>query len=457
MQSAVELSQPFSWRVLSYRIAQVLLLFGVILLPTGAGYMNDVLILVAVFAALSGQVKEKWAMISAQRNTAWTFLFSLIIIAGIFYTHGTLKYAWQGFIKYEKILFFIAYLPLLSKKNFRELVLNAFLLSALISIAIIMSGLVEPEPLINAIDSAFIVSFASFILLRKCIEGGQWRWLYGLLFVFVGCYLLLYNVERTGYLLFLGGLGTAFWQTFRGHGLLVGISIILTLVVGLYSFSPSFQHRIYEGYQEARGYITDDAKMSRAIGLRLGLISEAYKLPEENEAGMNNFPSLYDAYYQQRGFLFEKQWFLHPHADIRLSSIGLRLGFMQYSWRDIKKHPVFGNGNGSFHDVYKAGGGPTIGDDYLGHPHNEYILILFQFGLVGLIVFLLWQWVMWRESFQLPRQEQYYLQGLLVCFALLGCCNASLFVNPSGVVFVILYTLFLASKTDERGRPWKLP
>lgn len=450
----MELTQPFSWRLLSFRMAQLLLLYGVILLPTGAGHMNNILIAVAALALLSGQVKEKWAMIRAQRTTAWILLFSFILIASIFYTQGTLKYAIQGLVKYEKILFFIAYLPLLADKNFRDLVLNVFILSALISVVIIMSGLVEPEPLINAIDSAFIVSVVSFVLLRKYLEGGQWRWLYGALFVFVGAYLLLFNVERTGYLLFLGGLGTAFWQTFRWRGLLIGLSLILTLVVGLYSFSPSFQHRLYEGFQEARAYTSDDVKISRSIGVRLGLIAEVYKVPIESDSSINNFPSLYNTYLDKQGFIFEKFWFLHPHADIRLSSIGLRLGFMQYSWREIKKHPWFGNGNGSFHDVYWAGGGPTIGDDYLGHPHNEYILILFQFGVVGLMIFLLWQGVMWFESFQLPQQEQYLLQGLLVSFALLGLCNASLFVNPSGVVFVILATLFLAAKTDKRGRPW---
>ncbi len=456
MQTTIEYSQAFSWRLLSFRMAQSLLLFAVILLPTGAGFMNDVLIATVVFALLSGQVFEKWKLIHQLRTTQWTLLFSLLLLIGVFYTQGSVKYAWQGFVKYEKILFFIAYFPLLLEKQFRDLLLNIFILSALVSILIIMTGLVEPEPLINAIDSAFIVGVSSFLLLRKSLDAEKGAWIYGVLFAFVAAYLLLYNVERTGYLIFLGGLGIVFWQQFRWRGFVVGLALIVPFVLTLYSFNPSFAHRIDEGLQEARGYVSNEAKTSRAIGKRLGLITEAYKLPEANDFSTQRYPALYDAYLSQYGFLHEEQWFLHPHAEIRLSSIGLRLGFMEYSWREIIKHPILGNGTGSFYDVYWAGGGPTIGDTRLGHPHNEYVLILFQFGAIGLLIFLLWQYALWRDANQLPQAERFYLQGLLVCFALLGLCNASLFVNPSGVVFVILFSVFLAAKKDERERLWKL-
>lgn len=437
-------------------MAQSLLLFAVILLPTGAGFMNDVLIATVVFALLSGQVFEKWKLIHQLRTTQWTLLFSLLLLIGVFYTQGSVKYAWQGFVKYEKILFFIAYFPLLLEKSFRDLLLNTFIISALLSILIIMSGLIEPEPLINAIDSAFIIGLASFLLLRKSLDAEKVAWIYRVLFAFVAAYLLLYNVERTGYLIFFGGVGVLFWQQFRWRSVVIGLGFIVPLFLSLYYFNSTFAHRIDVGFQEARGYVSDEAKISRAIGKRLGFINEAYKIPEANNFLTQPYPALYSTYLNQYGFLHEEQWLLHPHAEIRLSSIGLRLGFMQYSWREIIKHPILGNGTGSFYDVYWAGGGPTIGDTHLGHPHNEYILILFQFGALGLIIFLLWQIALWRDANQLIQPERFYLQGLVVCFALLGLCNASLFVNPSGVVFVILYSAFLAAKKDERERLWKL-
>jgi hypothetical protein len=457
VQDTLEFSQAFSWRLFSYRLAQLFLLYGIILLPTGAGHMNDVLILSAAFSLLSGQVYQKWAMIRDQKLTFWTFVFSLLILISVFYTQGSWKYAWQGFIKYEKILFFMVFFPLFLEKSFRDLALNSFIISAFLSVLIILSGYVQPEPLINAIDSAFIVSVASFLVLRKALDGGPWRWLSILLFIFLGSYLLLFNVERTGYLLFFAGVGIAFWQRFSWRGLWIGFGVILSFLIAFYYLNSTFSHRLSEGYQEANRYLSADARTSRAIGEALGLISFAYKEPEIEQYRGLSFPSFYKTYRSKHGLRSEDQWFLHPHADIRLSSIGLRLGFIKYSWREIKKHPWLGNGNGSFRDVYWAGGGPTIADDYLGHPHNEYVLIVFQFGFLGLLIFLFWQLCIWTESFRLPQAEQCYLQGLVLCFALLGLCNASLFVNPSGVVFVILYTIFLASKPYQRGRPWTSP
>lgn len=131
--------------------------------------------------------------------------------------------------------------------------------------------------------------------------------------------------------------------------------------------------------------------------------------------------------------------------------MGLRLSFLKYSGEIIKERPIFGSGTGSFYDVYKAIDHENkLGGGY-SHPHNEYILILFQLGIVGLGVFLLWLLWLWRESFSLPEQEGRLLQGLIVAFAILSFCNASLFVNPSGGLFVIMAAVLSASsvKQDE--------
>jgi O-antigen ligase len=450
------LNQRWSFRDINYRLAQIFLWLSVMALPFGVGYINTLLLSAVAFTLLSGHWREKLEMLRSQKTTRWVLEFMAVILFGVLYSAATSKHAWGGFSKYDKILFFIAYLPLITEQKFRHGLINAFLVSALISVLIIIGGFDSGDPLINPIDSSFIVGVASFILLRKCLEGGQWRWLQGALFVFLGTYLLFYNIERSGYLIFFGLLGTVFWQYFRWRGLLVGLSLILSLILSLYWLSPVFQQRLDRGYAEAKVYISTESKTSQAIGRRLGLITDVVASHETFWDKKTNDFSLYAAYQAKQGLLAEKRWLLNPHADLQVSSIGLRLGFMQYSWREIQKHPWFGNGTGSFAEVYGAGGGPRIDENLLGHPHNEYILVWFQWGIFGLIIFLLWQLAMWVESFRLPKKEQFLLQGLLVCFALLGFCNATLYVNPTGDVFVILATVSLSAKNHERGHQWTL-
>lgn len=445
MLATVVFNQAFSWRDLNFRMAQLLLILGVLLQTFGAIYANHLLIAAVAFMLLSGHWREKAAMLRSQRTTWWTLAFLLVMFAGIFHSGGTAKLAWEAFSKYYKIFYFIVYLPLLTEQKVRDLLVNTFVISALILILLNMSGYYADDPLINAIDASFLVGFACFIILRKFLAGGKWRWLNGILFVCISSYLLLYNIERTGYVIYFGGLVTVFWQYFRWRGLLVGFGIIMSLVMSLYWLNPTFSQRIDRGFREARSYISDEARVSRSIGMRLGLITNLSSTEQENLLTRMSGSSLYNTYMQE---------LLHPYADLKYSSIGMRLGFIQYSWREIQKHPWLGNGTGSFDEVYQQGGGPTINESRLGHPHNEYVLVTFQWGVVGLLIFLLWQLFMWLDTFHLPKKEQCLLQGLIVCFALLGFCNVSLYVNPPGNVFVMFSTVFLAAKLNTRGRQW---
>ncbi len=420
-------------------IGQFLLLLGVFFLPFGAGFTNTILLAAAGFMLLSGHWREKLELLSRQKTTYWILLFGILMFVGVFYSGGTSKHAWEGLSKYDKILYFVIFLPLLTGSVYRRLLINVFVISVVLSV-IFGSD-------INPIDSSFLIGFTTFILLRRLIDSRKWRWFNSTLFIFLSIYLLFYNIERTGYLIFFGGLGVVFWQIFRWRGLLLGMTLIISLMVSLFWISPVFQDRIKLGYSESVSYLSEKAKMERSIAEYLGLIplQDSGIFEEKNT-------SLFDVYKGKTGLSAQKNWLLNPHAHFRHSSIGLRLGFAQYSWQEIKKHLWLGNGTGSFKDVYLAGGGPKIDVAPLGHPHNEYVLIWFQWGIIGLIVFLMWQLTLWKESFWLPKKEQALLQGLLVCFALLGFCNASLYVNPSGDIFVIMIAILLSSKNSDQGK-----
>lgn len=72
------------------------------------------------------------------------------------------------------------------------------------------------------------------------------------------------------------------------------------------------------------------------------------------------------------------------------SSVGYRLTFLCNSLEIIKNNPVIGVGTGDFiieyHQINKLKS-PHIPDT--DNPHNQYLLVLTQFGLLGFIVFLM--------------------------------------------------------------------
>ncbi len=71
------------------------------------------------------------------------------------------------------------------------------------------------------------------------------------------------------------------------------------------------------------------------------------------------------------------------------SSIGQRLNFLLNSLEIIKKNPVIGVGTGDFTIEYsrinELKSPQVVTTD---NPHNQYVLVLAQFGLVGFIIFL---------------------------------------------------------------------
>ena len=82
------------------------------------------------------------------------------------------------------------------------------------------------------------------------------------------------------------------------------------------------------------------------------------------------------------------------------SSVGVRLAMTMNSWQIIKKNKIIGVGTGDFpveykkiNELYPTSQPPTT------NPHNMYVLILVQIGLVGLISMLSIFYYQIKQSF----------------------------------------------------------
>ena len=137
-----------------------------------------------------------------------------------------------------------------------------------------------------------------------------------------------------------------------------------------------------------------------------------------------------------------------------ISSSGLRIGFWRTTLEIAKHNPILGTGMGTWADEYRkyvvsTPNTPKIATSG-GNPHQEYLLMASQLGLVGLALFLVWVGRCFVGSRYLPSHERIAAQSLLVAFTV-GCFfNSTLFDSATGHFFCIgLGILFAGYKSVE--------
>ena len=126
------------------------------------------------------------------------------------------------------------------------------------------------------------------------------------------------------------------------------------------------------------------------------------------------------------------------------TSIGLRIGFWVHSMNVIYDNLLFGVGTGDQMDEVKNV--LTKKHHYishLSHPHNEYINVLLQFGLIGFIIFL-------NIFYQILKykQEKYKKNMMLIVSFIISISLISSILNGKFLfaIFVVLISALISKK-----------
>jgi O-antigen ligase len=137
------------------------------------------------------------------------------------------------------------------------------------------------------------------------------------------------------------------------------------------------------------------------------------------------------------------------------SSVGQRMGFLRNTVELIRENPVLGVGTGGFAAAYAArasrtGGAPTH------NPHNEFLLMTAQFGVVGLALMLCLFGTQWWLAARLPgRFEQAAARGLVLTFVVASALSSTLVDHAEGLLFAYMSGLLFASYDDAGKRRWR--
>lgn len=144
-----------------------------------------------------------------------------------------------------------------------------------------------------------------------------------------------------------------------------------------------------------------------------------------------------------------------PGVAQRDSSTGLRLEFWGNTLKIIADSPILGVGTGGFTSAYAK---KVNGTDMVPatNPHNEYLMITTQIGLLGLIVMIALFVTQWRAASRLSSPMECNLARGLVLAMSIGCLfNSFLMDHAEGLFYAWLSGLLFAGL--PRSKPNGMP
>lgn len=135
-----------------------------------------------------------------------------------------------------------------------------------------------------------------------------------------------------------------------------------------------------------------------------------------------------------------------------VNSSGLRMDYYANSIAIIRDHPLFGVGTGGFEKAYEEKVSNTAMASS-NNPHNQYLLITVQLGVLGLGLLLYLFYTEWRMAGLLPTVlEQNLARGMLLTIASGSMLNSLLLDHSEGLFFAWASGMLFAGLNVARQR-----
>jgi O-antigen ligase len=332
-------------------------------------------------------------------------LFADVIIA-VSYSSADLKPALAGLNKYRELLLLFILPAFFQTENLRQKTWYVFITASVITLFSSYIIYLNPFDLFNPektndpsiksrITHSIFMSFFAFYCLHEAIEKKPQQFIYLSLFLLATVNLFFIVSGRSGQLSFIAlTLLFAVQRLNKKQAFLVSIALSIFLAV-FFQFSDNSE-RIYEGISESRNYL-------------------------QFNSGGND------------------------------TSMGLRLAFWKNTLKIISGNIWFGHGTGSFAIEYAKV--INHSEHLTANPHNEYLMIWAQLGLIGLGLFLAFLYSQYRYSFGLTQPDRGLAQGLLLSLVINCFFNASFIDFSEGYWYAMIMALCFSSGLDKHTNP----
>lgn len=393
-------SRPFRDCFLS--LSQIFAVGTAFVLPISTAGLMIFFSATVLCCLLAGNWHEKYLILRYNPMALMFVIFFALFLIGLSYTTVPMKAGLHTLIKYSKFLLGFFLFSTFRHEKTAYFAFAAFLLAAILTLLFSFIKFFGHWDVLNrfAFDSGvfkdhiftgFLLAFTSYCLAVLAFSiKSAWRWLFAVLFFAAVYNVLFINLGRSGYVVLFSLLLLLAWQQFAWKGLLAGLLISFFLCGSLLFLPANFKERFNLAHSE----ITQ---------------------------------------------------FKHGNFD---TSVGLRLEFYHNSLKLFKEHPWIGTGTGSFTQDYLA----VAKNKHFAtqNPHNEYLNMAVQFGLLGILILLGLFFVHAWTSFRLQGLRQYFAQAVLVSIAVGSLFNSWL-MDVSQGCFYVIFTALLFSRLSYQS------
>jgi O-antigen ligase len=333
------------------KIYQFLLLALAFLMPLTVFGGNLIIVIIVLLWLFSGNYKNKYNSILKSKFLLASIVFFCLHIVGLLWTNDL---EWGVHIVH-KMWYFLLLLPVLNSIVTKENI-SKYIASFLLAIFLteVLSYLVwfelippfknatvgNPTPFMSHISYNVILAFAIYLVLHRVIIQKNMKKVQTFLYVFFAflmCFNMFITGGRAGHVAFFVILVILIFQFFsysKIKALFTTFFLIPIIFFSAYSISPSFNDRVDKAIKSFTNYSQD--------------------IESNNQ-----------------------------------TSVGYRMTFAINSLAVIKSSPLIGVGTGDFPEEYKKINminTPLMNN--ANNPHNMYILITAQLGILGLVSFL---------------------------------------------------------------------
>jgi O-antigen ligase len=142
----------------------------------------------------------------------------------------------------------------------------------------------------------------------------------------------------------------------------------------------------------------------------------------------------------------------HSQTSEKITSIGVRVIFVQNTWELIQQKPLLGYGTSSFKSVYSLYVAKKY-QDWRGEsgsdPHNQYLFVWLENGLVGLLLFLAYIYTSIKQG---ASQQPYgaIAASVLVAIAASSLFNSNFKTFPEGHLLAFFVGCLLARQSIKK-------
>ncbi|WP_448874019.1 O-antigen ligase family protein [Desulfobulbus propionicus] len=393
--------------LLAPRINHWLLLLLAFCLPISSSAMTIFALLLLICWLAEGNYREKTLEILNNPICIALFVFLAVMMGGILWSDSissgldVVKHRWKILV----LPFFLTSIRVEKRWTYLYAFIGGVLLATvLVDLAYFgvlrQLGLTSPpfysHKIINHLILTPMTALSIYLLFHQFLWGRDvgWRkWGGAALGVLMTMNIFLMQ-GRAGQIAFIFLMATLLFQYYRNNikrALLVTGTVLPLVCLGAYHLSPIFQHRVQQVQENIVTFKTN-----------------------------------------------------------KETSVGLRLHYWLTSWRIIRQSPWLGVGTGDFAVEYEKINqhySPTISTT--DNPHNQYLLVTAQLGLLGLVTFLALFVTHFFEAFRRNDEWQRIRFAVPLFFMIIMFSESYLDIAGTGFLFSLLSALLFKQSRVE--------